>query len=243
MGQPPTHPELLDYLAAEMVRRDWSIKEVQRLIVSSRTFAMSSQMSPDAQQVDPDNKLLHRMPVQRLEGEAIRDAVLAISGRLNRQMSGEGVLPYLTTFMEGRGRPESSGPLDGHGRRSIYLNVRRNFLNPMFLVFDYPLPQSTVGRRGASNVPAQALTMLNNPFFAEQSHMWAERILATEEDTIDDRIHKLYETAFGRFPSAAELAAATQFVEEQLAESESPKDAWAELCHVLLNAKDFIYVR
>ncbi len=243
MGRPPTHPGLLDYLASEFIRSGWSVKEMQRLIVSSRTFAMSSKIKPGPNQVDPDNRLLHRMPVQRLEGEAIRDAVLAVSGRLNRQMHGEGVLPYLTPFMEGRGRPETSGPRDGDGRRSVYLNVRRNFLNPMFLVFDYPLPLSAVGRRGTSNVPAQALTMLNNPFVIEQARVFAKRLLRQEPGPTESRVRRLYERALGRLPIPDELGAAADFVDQQLASGNEPVDAWADLCHILFNAKDFIYVR
>ena len=110
---------------------------------------------------DPANILLHRMPVRRLQGEAIRDAILAVSGRLDKKMYGAPVAVHLTTFMEGRGRPGRSGPLDGAGRRTIYQEVRRNFLSPMMLAFDMPQPLSTFGRRTTSNVPAQSLIMMN----------------------------------------------------------------------------------
>ena len=156
MGEPPTHPELLDYLAAEFVRQGFSIKKMHRLMLLSSTYQMSSRPIAESERRDPDNRLLHRMPVRRLEAEAVRDAILALSGRLDERMYGPGVLPYLTLHMEGRGKPKS-GPLDGAGRRSIYLNVRRNFLNPLLLAFDYPVPFSTVGRRSVSSVPAQAL--------------------------------------------------------------------------------------
>src|SRR5262249_52356359 len=139
-GQPPTHPELLDFLAAELERRGWSLKAMHRLMVTSSAYRMASRGDEAADKADPQNKLLHRMPLRRLEAEAIRDAMLAVSGRLDRKMYGPGPLPHLTPFMVGRGRPGASGPLDGDGRRSVYLNVRRNFLNPMFLAFDYPVP-------------------------------------------------------------------------------------------------------
>ncbi len=178
MGQPPTHPELLDYLAAELIRSGWSIKHMQRLMVLSSAYRMSSrETDSNAVAVDPDNRLLHRMPVVRLEAEAIRDAILAVSGRLNEQLEGPSVPVHLDEFMTGRGRPLVSGPLDGHGRRSIYLAVRRNFLNPLFLAFDYPATATTAGRRGTSNVPAQALSLLNNPFVKQQSAAWAKRQL------------------------------------------------------------------
>jgi hypothetical protein len=143
MGQPPTHPELLDWLAAEFIRRGWSVKQMHRLMLLSSTYRMSSRADGRAAQRDPRNRLLHRMPVRRLEAEAVRDAILAVSGRLDRRMFGPGVTPYLTPFMQGRGRPREAGPLDGNGRRGIYLDVRRNFLTPMFLAFDYPIPFTT----------------------------------------------------------------------------------------------------
>src|SRR5262249_62354160 len=129
----------------------------------------SSRSDPMSDEADPNNRLLHRMPIRRLEAEAVRDAMLAVSGRLDRRQYGPGPLPHLTPFMVGRGRPGSSGPLDGDGRRSVYLNVPRNFLHPMFLAFDYPVPFTTLGKRTVSNVPAQALTLLNNPFVIQQA--------------------------------------------------------------------------
>jgi hypothetical protein len=123
------------------------------------------------------------MPVRRLEAEAIRDNILAVAGTLNPKLYGPSVLPHLTPFMAGRGRPERSGPLDGDGRRSIYIGVRRNFLTPMFLAFDFPIPFATVGRRSVSTVPAQALTMMNNPFVVAQAAGWAKRALAEKDLT------------------------------------------------------------
>src|SRR5262249_19083019 len=142
-GQVPTHPELLDWLATEFVRQKWSIKQMHRLMVLSTAYRQSSRATPEqsakAVTADPQNKLLHRQNVKRLEAEAIRDSILAASGRLDLKLEGPGVLPYLTEHQVGRGRP-ASGPLDGNGRRSIYLQVRRNFINPMFTAFDYPTP-------------------------------------------------------------------------------------------------------
>ena len=118
------------------------------------------------------------MNVRRLEAEAIRDTLLAVSGRLEAVMYGPSVPVHLTSYMEGRGRPGQSGPLDGNGRRSIYLSVRRNFLNPMLLAFDAPVPFSTMGRRNVSNVPAQALTLLNDPLVIREARLWAKRLAA-----------------------------------------------------------------
>jgi Protein of unknown function (DUF1553) len=242
MGQLPTHPELLDYLASELIRSGWSIKHMQRLLVLSSTYRMSSRDADSKSASDPDNRLLHRMPVVRLEAEAIRDSILAVSGRLNERLEGPSVPVHLDEFMTGRGRPFVSGSLDGDGRRSIFLAVRRNFLNPMFLAFDYPATATTAGRRGTSNVPAQALALLNNPFVLQQSERWAKRQtkIAGERHLID----ALYETAFGRPPSSAETAAARRFLEQQ-AGTQPPGKPWqacTDLCHVLINVKEFIYV-
>jgi hypothetical protein len=184
------------------------------------------------------------MPIRRLEAEPIRDAILAVSGRLDRELYGPSVLPYLTSFMIGRGRPTASGPLDGAGRRSIYINVRRNFLTPMFLAFDYPIPFTTMGKRSVSNVPAQALTMMNNPFVVQQAQTWAGRVLAKPGLTSRARVGCMYVTAFGRPPTASELAEALAFLEEQGKEYGQANDprAWGDLCHVLLNVKEFIFI-
>jgi hypothetical protein len=237
MGQPPSHPELLDWLATELMTHGWSIKHLHRVMLTSAAYRQSSRIADDAiEDRDPQNVLLHRMNMQRLEAEPIRDALLALSGRLDDRMSGPSVLPHLTPFMEGRGRPGLSGPLDGDGRRSLYINVRRNFLTPMFLAFDFPTPFTTMGKRTTSNVPAQALTLMNNPFVVQQSRMWADAV-AAETANAPHRIRRLYQTAFQRDPTAEELAAATSFVAASDTET-----ALRDLAHVLLNVKEFVFV-
>jgi hypothetical protein len=243
LGERPTHPELLDWLAAEFVRRGWSVKAMHRLLVRSSTYRMASRGDSGADERDPQNLLLHRMPIRRLEAECIRDALLAVSGRLDRRTYGRSVPPYVTDFMVGRGRP-ASGPLDGDGRRSIYLNVRRNFLTPLFLAFDYPVPFTTMGRRTVSNVPAQALALLNNPFVLQQAERWAQRALAEPGRTPRRRVTGLYVEAFGRPPSAGELDDALDFLNEQgrqYGRADDPR-AWMDLCHVLINVKEFIFL-
>jgi hypothetical protein len=244
LGQMPTNQELLDYLATEFVRQGWSIKKMDRLMVLSNTYRMASRSDTKTDEADPQNKLLHRMPVRRLEAECIRDSILAVSGRLDDKMFGPSVPPHLTPFMQGRGRPAGSGPLDGDGRRSIYLGVRRNFLNPMFLAFDYPIPFTTIGHRTVSNVPAQALTMMNNPFIVEEAQRWAKRVLAEQDLTAAQRVEKMYVSAFARPPSEKELNEALMFLEEQgneYGKADDPR-AWADLCHVLINVKEFIFL-
>lgn len=245
LGEPPTHPELLDYLANEFVRDHWSIKRLIRSLLLTQTYRMSSAPSPESLARDPRNLLWQHMPLKRLEAEALRDAILAVSGRLDERMFGPSVPVYLTPFMEGRGRP-ASGPLDGAGRRSIYLNVRRNFLNTMFLAFDYPTPFTSTGRRTVSNVPAQALTMMNSPFVVAEARRWAERALAEPAASSAERVGRLYLAAFGRPPTTPESVDALAFLAEQSTRygaAENDPRAWADLCHVLLNVKEFIFVR
>jgi hypothetical protein len=266
LGERPTHPELLDHLATRFIDDGYSIKRLIRAVMLSRTYQMTSRRSAAADEVDRSNLLLHGQNVKRLEGEAIRDAMLALSGRLDQVMYGQPVKAHLTDFMFGRGRPNRSGPLDGAGRRSIYLEVRRNFLSPMMLAFDTPLPASTVGRRNVSNVPAQALIFMNDPFVAEQARLWAESLVSANggrksADDVPERstdkneaealasvqIKRLYNAAFARAPNERELSTAIEFLQQQATEhGQSPWHrsiaAWTDFCHVLFNAKEFCFV-
>jgi hypothetical protein len=245
MGQPPSHPELLDHLADRFVKEGWSVKRLIRGVVLSNTYRMSSAASEHATRVDPQNVLLHHMPVRRLEGEAVRDAILAVSGRLDRTPYAPIVEVHLTEFMEGRGRPGDGGPLDGAGRRSIYTKVRRNFLPPMMLAFDMPIPFNTIGRRSVSNVPAQALILMNDPFVVEQAQVWAQRVLKEPGLTPARRIDRMYREAFGRPPTEQETADASAFLAAQAAQLGVPPEdvrAWTDLAHVLFNVKEFVFV-
>jgi len=250
MGQQPTHPELLDWLSSELIKSGWSIKAMQRLLVNSSAYRMSSAPRDEGEQLDPSNTYLHRMNVRRLEAETIRDAILSVSGRLVPALYGPGVPVHLTSFMDGRGRPARSGPSDGDGRRSIYLNVRRNFLDPMLLAFDAPVPFSTMGRRNVSNVPAQALALLNDPMVISQAKLWAERALSNPDRAPRARIDDLYMTAFGRLATEEEARTSLAFVGAQTQAREIDAGtraqaailAWADLCHVLINVKAFIFI-
>jgi hypothetical protein len=250
LGQEPTHPELLDHLAVQFMQGGWSIKRLVRTIMLSSTYRQGSgDRGQEAERSDPQNLLFHRQNLKRLEGEVLRDAILAVSGQLDPKQFGPSVPVYLTPFMQGRGRPKESGPLDGEGRRSIYLAVRRNFLSPLMLAFDTPIPFSTNGRRNASNVPAQALILMNDPFVGEQARHWARRALTDEQTSPEDRIRRMYAAAFGRKPSADEISAALAFLELQEREyglmgetAARDKRAWADLGHVLYNLKEFVFV-
>jgi hypothetical protein len=237
LGELPSHPELLDFLANEFVADGWSPKKLIRKLVLTDTYRQSSAGSPEADKLDPTNSLLHKFRLKRLEGEAIRDAMLSVSGRLDPKMGGPGVLIHLTPFLDGRGRP-GSGPIDGDGRRSVYTAVRRNFLSPFLLAFDTPIPFSTVGRRQVSNVPGQALILLNDPLVHELAERWAKKVMA-EKGTTAERIEGMYVAAFGRRPTAEEAKACTEFV----AGKDADPKAWGELAHTLFNVKEFVFVR
>src|SRR5262249_4961789 len=133
---------------------------------------------------------------------------------------------------------------DGDGRRSIYIKVRRNFLTPFFLAFDYPIPFTTMGRRSVSNVPAQALALMNNPFVIQQADLWAKRVLEEKGITSLQRINRMYVAAFGREATEKETTVAMQFLADQAKDTGDENDprAWKDLCHVLMNTKEFIFV-
>jgi cytochrome c553 len=246
MGQLPSHPELLDWLASDFAQNGWSIKRTIRSIVLSQTYGQAAQANPQLSaekisQIDPDNILLHRMPVRRLQAEAIRDSLLAVSGRINLHAFGPGVPTHRTAFMTGRGsRP--SGPLDGNGRRSVYQAIYRNFLNPFLLAFDMPSPFGPKGRRGNSNVPAQSLTLMNDPLVSKLAHSWAQKT-ANQKDS-RKRIEQMVEHAHGKIPSKETTDQLLAFVELQGKEyGKVDQRAWADLAHTLFNLKDFSYLQ
>ncbi len=224
MGEEPTNQQLLDHLAVEFIEDGWSLKRLHRKILLSAAYRMSNANVTE----DPRNDLLSHFPPRRLDAESIRDSMLALSGALDQTLYGPSVMPHVSVYQDGRGKP-ISGPLDGKNRRSIYIQVRRNFLSPLFLTFDYPLPISTMGARGSSTVPAQALLMMNNEFVFEQAKRWAE---ASSRE--QDRLSWLYETAFGREPTAQERTVAEDYLRSH---------DWTSLCHVLLNTAEFLYVK
>ena len=152
----------------------------------------------------------------------------------------------LTDFIVGRGRPGNSGPLDGDGRRSIYTAVLRNFLPTMMVAFDLPTPFSTVGRRNVTNVPAQSLVLMNDPFVHEQARVWAARLLRELPSGEDaTRLTWLFETAYARPPAPAESRSTLESLAElrTLLAGQPDAEVWGDLCHALLNANDFIYVK
>jgi hypothetical protein len=242
-GDRPSHPELLDYLASRFRESGWSVKAMHREMVLSNAYRLSSIPTERSREVDPNNRLLSHMRVKRLEGETIRDAILAASGSLDLTTYGPSVRPHISAYQDGRGKPDS-GPLDGAGRRSVYLEVRRNFITPLFLAFDYPLPSTTVGRRSVSTVPSQALMLMNNEFVASEAAKWAARALSENKNV---RLDNMFLRAYGRLPDSADRAQIAEFLGQQAARypgatAEDPR-VWADLAHVIFNSKEFIFVR
>jgi hypothetical protein len=236
-GAAPSHPELLDFLASKFIENGWSLKAMHRMMVLSETYQRQSRAGAEARERDSSNRLLSHMPIRRLEAEAVRDAILTVSGSFDPTPYGPGVTPYITEFMYPRFRPKS-GPLDGAGRRSIYITVRRNFLTPMLAAFDFPNPSEPIGRREISNVPTQALTLLNNEFIHEQARLWGARI-AKEGGSDEQRITFMFERALGRMPDADEVASMLEFAQGE----PDAAQKWTDLAHAILNTKDFIFIR
>ena len=250
LGETPSHPRLLDYLSMEFTRDGWSIKRLLRRIMLSSSYQMSSHADPQQKLQDPGNLLLHHANVRRLQGEVIRDAMLAVSGRLDgEKLYGPPVPIHITPFMTGRGRPGGSGPLDGNGRRSIYIAIRRNFLSPMMLAFDTPIPFNSMGRRNISNVPSQSLILLNDPFVIQQAALWGERIAGLEAISREERVRQMYLAALSRYPTPGELEQSITFLVSQAAEHGVAADQldrdsrlWSDLGHVLFNMKSFVFL-
>lgn len=244
LGEKPSHPELLDHLADEFVNNGWSVKQLIRKLMLTAAYARSSKPSPEAAEQDPDNVWLSRSNVRRLQGEAIRDSMFVASGRLDRKMFGPSIPVHITPFMNGRGRPKKSGALDSQGRRSIYISIRRNFLSPMMLAFDTPIPFNAIGMRSVSNVPAQALIMMNDPLVVQQANEFAKRVVANGS-TIEQRIEFAYLNTLARKPNETELEKSKGFINSQARRLKADADSekvWADFCHVLFNVKEFIWL-
>lgn len=248
-GKLPSHPELLDFLAIKFQDEGWSIKKLIRLIMMSEGFKRSVINEKEIEDADPENIWLARYSKRRLEAEIIRDGILAVSGNLDSVMYGPPVPIYINEFMQGRGRPKNSGPLDGNGRRSIYQEVRRNFMDPMQLTFDRPVPFSTFGKRNVTNVPAQSLIMMNDPFVAMQAELMAKKLIEQKHQSLDERIQNIYIKSFSRNATRKEIESAKDFIFKlaklyDVEEMEIMIDLniWKDYCHSIFNLKEFIYL-
>lgn len=246
VGELPSHPELLDYLAADFART-WSVKRLIRAIVLTRAFQLSHTPSAAMIEIDPENRLLARYPARRMEAEAIRDSLLATSGRLDRSLYGPSVSAYREK--EYADRRLFKGPLDGNGRRSIYIRVTL-MEPPKFLeVFNFPGSKVCQGRRDVTNTPAQALAMLNDPFVHDQANLWARRLLLRREDTVDSRLTSMFAVALGRLPRRDERERLVRFVDQAAKLQNVPPagvltshTVWRDVGHAMFNLQEFITI-
>jgi hypothetical protein len=248
LGEAPSHPELLDWLAQRFVADGWSLKSLHRLIVNSSTYQQSSMPHADTLAGDPENRLFGRADVRRLEAEAVRDAMLAVSGQLDNAIGG----PMLAVKNRAYLFDHTSKDMTDYTsrRRSLYLPVIRNNVYDLFQLLDYPDAAVPSGDRATTTVAPQALMMLNSEFVIGCAAEFAGRLAAEGGDT-DQRVARLYAIAFGRSPSHAELAANRTLLAEadQTLAAVEPdsarraRQAWSVLCHVVLATNEFIYVK
>ncbi len=234
MGELPTHPELLDHLATKFIADGWPVKNLIRYLVASRTWQLAAEPPARADEVDPGNTLLSHAAVRRLDAEAIRDAMLAAGGNLQDGHHGSGVRVFYRTQIDPDKQPPA-GALDGGGCRSVYLEARRLFPSEFLAAFDAPKPNILSGRRSETNVPAQSLALLNDPFVAHQAALFAARTADAGDD--GRRIARIYQLAFARPPTPAEADRALAFLRT------AGDDAWRDFAHALFNMKEFIYLR
>ncbi len=243
LGDRPSHPELLDWLARDFMRQGWSTKTLVRQLVLSQTFRESGLVDPDASQRDPDNRLRHHYPTRRLEAEQIRDSLLAVSGRLDPSLYGRPILPPRT--VEDGSKRLFSGPVDGNGRRSLYL-MMSIMAPPKFLTaFDLPDLKLPSGRRNVTSVPPQALLMLNDPLVDQLARHWASQLIQVPHSLPEDRIEAMFVTALGRQPNESERVRWVSLLRELSSATDLMTDetAWTQLAHTLFNTKEFLYYR
>jgi hypothetical protein len=251
MGEAPSHPELLDWLAGEFVAGGWRLKPLHRLLVLSNTYQMSAAPNPAAAEKDPDNHLLWRWRQRRLSAEAVRDAILAVSGRLNPEAGGPSVFPTLPRpVLEGQSRPgDGWGKSDERqaSRRSIYIFVKRSLAVPELDLLDAPDTTSSCEQRPVSTTGPQALTFLNGAFTHEQARHFARRLLREAGPDPAAQVDRAFRLALARPPRPEELAAARGFLDRQrrLLEKEAPnappEAPLAALGVVLFNTNEFVY--
>ena len=251
-GDKPSHPELLDWLATEFIAKGWSWKAMHRLILSSNTYRQASRFVEKSAAVDPENRLFWRVAQRRLEGEIVRDSILAVSGKLNPQMFGPGIYPRIDPDIINTGsRPR--WPLDAQDnestwRRSVYIFVKRSVLLPMIEVFDCPVTTVSAPVRPVSTVSPQALALMNNEFILQQAGFFADRITAEAGNDAAKQVGAAFKLALNRQPSEKELAWALDFLKSQAAgyaerKNDKPQAAaLRDFCHAVFNLSEFLYV-
>ena len=249
MGERPGDPALLDFLAASFVDNAWSIKKLHRLIMLSSTYQESSRLDPADDKADPDDRLNWRYPRHRLEGEAIRDSILEVSGLLNLKMGGPGVFPPLPPGVETRGGWKKDEDPSEADRRSVYVFVRRNTRYPMFEVFDMPDTHESCPRRNATVTAPQALELLNNELVVQWSRSLAARVWNDAGMTPEAQVDRAWRFVYSRRATDAERNDALAFLDsqasllsERMGKEEAQKAALADLCHMLVNSNEFLSV-
>ncbi|MBL8795797.1 MAG: PSD1 domain-containing protein [Planctomycetia bacterium] len=236
-GQPASHPELLDHLALSLVDNGWSVKRLIRSIVLSRTYQLSSQFDRKNFEADPDNVLVWRMPKRRLEAEALRDTMLALSGRLELTppkgstvaRGGEGNVGF--RFRAGG----DSAATDTH--RTVYLPIVRDQVPEVLTIFDFPDPSLIIGERPTTTIPAQSLYLMNNPFVIRQAEGLADKLLASGDDDTA-RLTRAYQLCYSRSPSDKELQKARKFLEDY-GQKQPRRSTWTALCQALFASAEF----
>jgi len=246
-GEPPTYPELLDWLAGEFVARGWSMKQMHRLMVTSAAYRQVSTAKPQA--ADPDNRLLSHQNRRRLEGEALRDAMLSVSGLLNMRAGGRSSAPELPAELSNATGWRVSTDLADRNRRSIYVFAKRNLRYPLFSTFDAPDGNETCARRYTTTTAPQALMVLNSKATLDMAHAFADRVRAEVGDDPARAIDRTHRLALGRAPSADELSIMRTFLQRDTILLKGKKGvdhplaaAVVDLCHALLNVNEFLYV-
>lgn len=248
MGYPPTHPELLDWLALNFQQGGWRLKDLHRQIVLSNTYGQASTWRAEASRIDQPNNFLWRFPYRRLEGEPIRDAVLASNGTLNFKLGGPGVYPQVSSaVLAGQSRPGSgwgkSTP-DEASRRSAFVFVKRSLLLPFLELLDLPDTTTACEQRNVSTIPTQALTMLNGDFLSEQSQHLARRLRREVGSQPEQQVVLAYRLTLGRTPESDELTRSVTFIQQRQASYDAVErdGALAAWCLVLYNLNEFVYI-
>jgi hypothetical protein len=233
-GERPSHPELLDWLADELVRSGWSVKHVQRLILLSATYRQSARPNPAAAAVDADNRLLWRFPSRRLEAEAVRDAMLALGGNLNPRTGGPSFQPFKVTVFNSTFYTLTDEATPETQRRTVYRMNVNSAKDPLLETLDCPDPSVKAPRRATTTTPLQALGLMNGSFVRRQARGFADQVAREAGGDPAARVVLAYRLAFGRPPSDTERDRAVNHVRDHGVES---------LCWVLLNASEFLYIR
>jgi hypothetical protein len=244
-GEKPTHPELLDWLAGEFVREGWSLKKLHRLIVSSNTYRMSKRDRPECSATDPEDRLLWRVPYRRLEAEAIRDSMLAVSGKLNPRRGGPGVFPDMPKeALEGNSDPDTvwkASPEREADRRTVYVFVKRSLLVPLVEVLDLCDTTRPTARRNTTTVAPQALTLYNGAFANRMAVSLAERLERDAGSDCGKQIERAYRLLLCRPALPAERMELESYLRKLEQDGSSSKMAHQQMCRVLLNLNEFVY--